>query len=322
MPRFTAHHPVTLAGLVAVLLVGACTGATPSPETTTTYPAVDTYPDVGIDLTSTVDPFSGSITFPFARLTPSEEETALFWAASAMVTAQCAQERGVDWRAAPVSTYSTLYDSSIYFGVWTTDQANRFAFSLPSTNADLSANEVAGADASANAVGTPEQPDLSELRAARDHNRTVSEADGEVVKECAGSAESDRLSGLSLFTGPWISTLTEATRPFDTHPEVVQARTELDTCLVDAGLTVDPDSPGYPMGTDVGRIDEEQIQLALQVVDCKTRIDYVPRLADAMARLEAPVLVEYADELLEERAKTDALVAEARAILTAAQTKQ
>lgn len=55
------------------------------------------------------------------------------------------------------------------------------------------------------------------------------------------------------------------------------------------------------------------------MVECKSQIDFVERLADLMAQQQAPVLVEYADELLAERATADAVVAEARAVLAAAQ---
>lgn len=315
MPTVATLRSVVLIGLFVALSTGGCSKAAPSQEATT-------YPDVGIDLTSTVDPVSGAIVFPYDRLTPSEEESALMFAAEDVLIARCAQERGVDWRAVPVSTYSTLYDSSIYFGVWTEGQANRFAFTLPSTNADLVANGAVEPGALEVHLGTPEQPDLSGIRAVLEHNSTVSEADREVVTECGQSPEIERISGLELFSGPWNSKLSVAMQSFDTLPEVEAIYAELDTCLAEAGLTPDPDSPGHPLGAEVDRIDEEQIRMALQVVECKSQIDFVPRLADLEAQLEAPVLVEYADELLEARADTDALVAEARAVLASAQTER
>lgn len=313
MPWVITRRTVTLAGLVALLMLAGCADDTPRAET------VDAFPDVGIDLTSTVDPTSGAIVFPYERLDLSEEERAVLGSASAILAAQCAQDRGVDWRAASVSTYSTLYDSSIYFGVWTTDQASRFAFAPPMTNADLVANGTVEAGTLDGAVGTPEQPDLSELRAALEHNATVSETDREIVAECGSSDEVNRLQGVSLFSGPWNSKLGEAMQSFDALPEVEEIYAELDGCLVDAGLTPDSDNPGFPRGADFNRIDEEQIRLALQVVECKSQIDFVERLADLMAQQQAPVLVEYADELLAERATADAVVAEARAVLAAAQ---
>lgn len=87
MPWVTTRRTVSLAGLVALLMLAGCADDTPRAET------VDAFPDVGIDLTSTVDPASGAIVFPYERLTPSNEEMAVLDAASTILATQRCSHR-------------------------------------------------------------------------------------------------------------------------------------------------------------------------------------------------------------------------------------
>ncbi|WP_124054572.1 hypothetical protein [Arcanobacterium ihumii] len=48
-------------------------------------------------------------------------------------------------------------------------------------------------------------------------------------------------------------------------------------------------------------IDAEQIKIALTEVECKTKINAIPRLADALAELQASASEKYANELTEQK---------------------
>lgn len=296
------------------VLTAACSAEPPSPSHPTT-----TYADVGIDLSSSTDPSTGAIVFPADRLDLTEEEREVLSAASTIEIARCAQEQGVDWWASTQSGYSTLYSSSTNFGVWTEDQASRFAFSMPSTNADMIANGIVEDGSLPVHDGSAEQPDLSSNREIAAHNSSLDDDALEVVRSCGQSEQAERFSPVAVITGPWWSEITAVRTDFSALPAVTAIYDELDGCLEDAGLTPDPEKPGLPVGADDESLDEEQIRLALQVVQCKTSIDFVPRLANLVAEQEAPVLVEYAQDMVANRAEADAIVAEARAVVDAAQ---
>ena len=73
-------------------------------------------------------------------------------------------------------------------------------------------------------------------------------------------------------------------------------------------------SPTYPgfITADTQLINEEQITLALQTVECKARINFTQRAADIIAERQIPIIEEHAEELVAAREKWDATVAEAK----------
>lgn len=304
-PRVTS----AVAVVVAVVLVGGCSGR---PD-----PARDTGDGAGLDVTAQTDPETGSVVFPIDRFRPSAEEEALLVTASTLLLAECAQRAGVDWRASPVVRYSTLYDASHYFGVWTEDLAARFAFVSPMTNADLIANGYAEEGELAVHDGSSDQPDTAAWPEVGAHNGALSEADMEVVRAC-GDAEANQFTAVVQAAVPGQRKVTAAMTELDTLPEVQEVYRDLDACFDDVGLRPDPDAPGFPQGWAL-EISEEQIELALRTVACKSEVDFVRRLADQVAALQAPVVAEYADELVAARQRTDELVAKARAMVAEAQ---
>ena len=270
-------------------------------------PASDVTPTPysGSPLESEVIPETAVIVFPGDRFQPSREESALLLQASVLVTAECAQARGVDWRAMPMSPYSSVYDASNYFGVWTVAIAREFAFSPPMTERDLLGDDA---------------PISAEQAAVGEANTWITEAEQAIVHECA-SPESNRFSAAvsSSGSGEWNAALEASTRGFDTNEDVLAAYADLNACFRDVGLEpdADPDSRGFPLGADAEAVDDEQIALALQVVYCKTQVDFVPRLAAIMAALQAPVIEQYLPDLTAQRGRIDEAVAEARELIAA-----
>jgi hypothetical protein len=92
---------------------------------------------------------------------------------------------------------------------------------------------------------------------------------------------------------------------------------DLDACFVREGMEPDPEFLYVPLGADPTVIDETQISLALATVACRDEVDFTRRVADVLAQQQAPIIVAYLDELVEQRADLDESVRQARAILDA-----
>lgn len=277
--------------------------------------------DVGIDLTAAVDPDAGTIVFPAARFGLTAEEQQLLVTAFTVMRSRCAQGLGVDWRADPVVRYSTLEEASHFFGVWTEAHAARFAFVAPMTNADLVANGYVPEGSVPVHDGSPEQADLGAGSEIGAHNAALSEEDLERAMTCNDDEAVARFSQAQIEQPPGARRIGVVMQGLAELPEAEQVYADLDRCFEEHGLTPDPEAPGMPEGWELV-IDEEQISLALQTVACKTEVDLVPRLADLVAEQQAPILAEYADELVAYRADLDTLVAEARAVVADAQAQQ
>lgn len=87
---------------------------------------------------------------------------------------------------------------------------------------------------------------------------------------------------------------------------------ELGACYEANGLEQKGDMSVEVVGMDADVINEEQVQLALTVVECKTEVDAIPRLASIWAELQAPTIHKYAAELTEYQRIKDDAISEAR----------
>ncbi len=73
-------------------------------------------------------------------------------------------------------------------------------------------------------------------------------------------------------------------------------------CYDDRGIRAgDRARPWIPQGANLAAINEEQIALAMTVVECKEETQFVARMAKIEAGEQARVIDAYADELVSER---------------------
>ncbi|WP_162246138.1 hypothetical protein [Sanguibacter sp. Leaf3] len=288
------------AGVVALVLAGCSTNedsrVAPPTEASTS----------GLDVSPTLDRESGAIVFPGDRFDVTNAEAVLLAAASGYVVKDCINDHGISF-SPPVDAWDPLYDVSSYFGVWTVPVAERFGFVSPMTSADMRANDVM--------VDGEPVPESSEPPAAWRSNDLGSEEAQAVIAACSSADGAARFDQLALTAGPWQADLDSAFDAARQTQEWDDAVDEYRGCLSDKGIAPDPDDELAVVGQDLYAIDAEQISLALEVVGCKDDVMLVDRLAGLVSAFQAPVIDEYATDLVAYRASVDAVVAEARALL-------
>ncbi len=285
---------VAVAVAVAVAVVGGCgLGDSAPSEVVPTQVR-------GISLEAELNEETGAVVLPADRFTETFLEMDLLATASSVAVGQCAAERGVTLTP-PKPLTDPVYVAEQYYGPWTRDQAERFGFVEPMTQADLAANGIVAGTPDAD--GPPPNGDLTD-------------EDWKVVDACAAAPQSTRFDDALRHVGPWYAEL-EAVRDqvFD-DSEAKDALADLEACYEQAGIGVSrDDSPGWPRGANGSVIDQQQIQLALASVECKQKTDFTARVAAVEARLQAPIIVKYADELVQKRAEIDQALTAARALL-------
>ncbi|WP_198303481.1 hypothetical protein [Cellulomonas sp. PSBB021] len=238
---------------------------------------------------------------PADRFTETFLEMDLLATASSVAVGLCAAENGVTITP-PQPLTDPVYVSEQYYGPWTRDQAERFGFVKPMTQADLAANGIV-----ADTTGADHQaPPDGDLTAA----------DWEIVDACGAAPRSARFDDALRHVGPWYAELEAVQAQVLDDAEAKGALRDLEECYEQAGLGVSSDgSPGWPRGANGSVIDQQQIQLALASVECKQKTDFTARVAAVEARLQAPIVVKYADELVQKRAEIDEALMAARALL-------
>jgi hypothetical protein len=249
----------------------------------TSSPAPTADPD---DLHARVDPVAGTITFPMARYDLTADELATVTRARAWemkVCAEAAVGRPIAWEVGvpgvPVSDR--------LFGVWSLSEAQQYGYDMPPTGGSS---------------GGAVDPDVDlAVWDACNESETVRALSPEV----AGSQElADALSRADEQ-----AEASEASRSAVADWTACLARNGLEPAGGDRGPSV--------AGSTTSRWDEASIALAVIDVQCKTEVDFVPRMADARAAAMAPVLVQFRDELESRRAFQQEVVARAEAYLAA-----
>lgn len=244
----------------------------------------------GLDVSADVDPVDASIVFPADRFVLSDKELDLLRSAQSYAIAECVQEKGLAYTPFEPS-YDEIYDASNYFGVWTVAIAERFGSVKPMTVADMRANmiEVEG--------GLPEPTgESTPWGFESDDEELITSA----YSECASRPEAENLAPETP-KGPWNAPLAAA---YETARETERSRAALDDyhrCLRERGLEPINDSSAGVKGQDPRTLSAAQIELALQVVECKTESRFVERMAAEIAMAQAPVIDEYASELVAQR---------------------
>jgi hypothetical protein len=227
----------------------------------------------------------------------TQTDAEILSSAYSYAVAECA--KGVGVRYVPLrADHEPLYDASNYFGVWLERYATQFGFVTPMTPADMAANQIQGAPA---------------VDAAQDDDGQMNDltaADRSALQPCFESDEAARFDPVKLAgSEPWNGPLGQIGAEFYGYPEVKQVVDDYDSCLRGLNLEPNPEAPGSVRGADSREISPEQIELALQVVQCKDKVDYVQRLADIMAEKQAPIIEEYATDMVSSKEAIDNVVA-------------
>lgn len=295
------------AAAVAVLVTAGCSAAdevaTGSPGM---LPASASLVVNGMDLEPQLDESTGAVILPLDHFQPTWEENEILVTAGSVSLALCAREQGVAFLA-PELSFDPIYLSENYYGPWTVVQAERFAFAVPMTDADLEENGITGgageSDTDADSVAHP--------------NFALTDEDWVTIDECGSSGAGRKFQKATLLDGPWTEQITAAQDALLESDEARALVDELGACFTSRGMEPDPDAPWLVRGANGWEISEQQVQLALGVVACRNEIGFTEKLARLQARATVPTIAEFVAELTEHRRVIDAAVEEGRALLAA-----
>ena len=252
-------------------------------------PAGTSAPDAGIDpadLHAEVDPVAGTITFPLSRydLTEPERSTvnrALRW--QMKLCAEAEVGRPIAWQQSVPGTPR----SDRTFGVWSLPEAQEYGYAVPPEGG------VSGGAVDA-------------------------DVDGAVWEACNQTNEVRDLSPEVEGSYELADALGRAWDAAESSEAARGAVADWTACLAEHGLEPAGGDSGYTVaGAEPTRWDPASVAMAVTDVQCKTAVDFVPRMADAHAAAQAPVIAQFRAELQERLAYQREVVARAEAYLAA-----
>jgi hypothetical protein len=218
------------------------------------------------DLHAEVDPAAGTITFPLSRYDLTEEEWAAVWLARSWEMKVCAEAelgRPIAWQTAlPGDPHSDRT-----FGVWDLAEALEYGSAVP--------------------------PEGGRPAGAVDADVPMS-----VWEDCGGSAVVEAMSPEQDSSDELADALGRAHDAAAASEASRAAVADWTACLARHGLQPAGGDSGYAVaGASTSRWDRDSVALAVTDVRCKTEVDFVRRMADAVAAAQAPVLMMFRDEL-------------------------
>lgn len=302
-------------GLLVAMLVVAGAGCAPTESESSDVAeslSADQVRARGVALDAELDETAGAVILPADRFIHTTNDMILLASAGSVEVSNCAAENGVVLPAV-YPREDDVYYSEHYYGPWTVAQAERFGFVMPMTDADLRANGIS------QTVERPEESsEISESDASP--RPDLSEADEDLVAECASNEAAQAYARVQSFgLGPWAEELAVASVSAREEQATKDALEELLQCYESNGLQPgvgEENAPWIPEGAEANVISEEQVQMALTVVECKQDIRFTERVAQVEAELQASVIVEYLDELLEHRRVLDEALASASELVS------
>lgn len=267
----------------------------------------------GLVLTAEIDKAASRVVLPLDRFVMTDQESFILINALTGATAKCARsELGIPWRGIPME--ENVHPSRLMWhemGPWTVDMASKYGFAMPAPEGTLRRNGILPSD-----DNQEEKPGI---------NDGISDSDARKVRGNCIEGRDEVLQfdevRLNLNRGPGYVEASNTREKVFKDGRTKQALQELYQCYRDngmepEGIIKETGEPGVDVrGANPLTINEEQIQLALKVVACKEKVDFVPRVARIWAEIQAPIIEEYAEEFLDQRNKIDSVLAKAKAFI-------
>ncbi len=261
----------------------------------------------GVNLKSEVNPTAGTVVFPGDRFALSEVERMHLVDADLVAYAVCAREHGVPFYAQFIGNgKAPEYSMSGGFGgPWTVEMANKYAYLGPMTEADMIGNGI---------ISPTEKNEYV------NPNESITPEDREIMsKGCRKYKTAEKFRRYSEQQGrpPAVDSLmvsnlwTKIKKDSDYNPLI----SDLKKCYADSGISVKPSSDailGFTVvGADYSTINAQQIELAVRDAKCQVKIDFMQKMADIIAKVQAPIIVENLEDLTAWRKQLDEVLKEA-----------
>ncbi|MCV0001790.1 hypothetical protein [Mobiluncus mulieris] len=271
----------------------------------------------GMDMTAKVNPETATVELPGDKFFyVSHAESARIADAYVVARAVCAKKLGIPFLASGVGGGDAPeYAMFKELGPWTEEMANRFAYTGPATLADQVAN------------GTIPQP--KDFKFEAEPPELTNEQSTLLEKKCNNTPEvkhfdEGRLDDLRPPAALELDFWTIKQTKLPKSKEYQQALKELNQCYQEVGIRQKKKKDGNNtytviVGADFTKVNEQQITLALKDVQCKTKVDFVNRVAQEVAKIQAPVIEKNIKEFTAWRKEVDETVKKAEAYIAAHQ---
>ncbi|WP_249933576.1 hypothetical protein [Mobiluncus mulieris] len=270
-----------------------------------------------IDMKAKVNPKESTVELPgdrFSRLTDSEEGR--IGDAFVVARAVCARSIGIDY---PVPRLG-IADAREYamfneLGPWTEEMANRFAYTRPGTIADQVYNGYIPMPSGFSKKTDP-------------FDKLSLETLDTVTTKCDNSKDAKPFNQQELYKlrSPAAQELDfdAILKKLANNSNYKKALEDLKQCYQEVGIRLEEKKDGKNtyteiVGVDYRKINEKQITLALKDVQCKTKVDFVNRVAQEAAKLQAPIIKKNIKEFTAWRAKVDENIKKAEEYIAAHQ---
>ncbi|KAB7739567.1 hypothetical protein GA707_20180 [Nostocoides sp. F2B08] len=283
--------------LLAVVLAGSmlssCSGGSDAPDGDGGRTSVG---DSGPALPAYIDEETGTVALPADQFRLSEAELDDVVSAGNVALIQCVENAGINTAEIPRRVIPDN-DVSRMYGLWRMSDAQQFGYVINESPEKLAALER----------------NAEEVQ--------ISEAEMSERRRCAGTPEVSRFHKVSA-DGVWDGEFSSASEKVQAGAEWAAVISDWVGCLARAGIQVDSEDLA-PAGVDWeavqrGEVTENDVRLAVADVTCKNEVSFIKRLTAMEAAAQSPIIARHRDELLAERARLDAMLVEARAVLAAA----
>lgn len=301
MTKYTLR---TSAALASLALLGACTTSGANGDDNAPVDAVPA------GIAPIVDSATGTIAPGSRRPLDQESLDAEVRAIETAERAACLKREGWDGATADARRPDPMYEIVVTFPPWRVEDAAAFAFLAPQPAADLLANDT---DLS---ITPAERAEIEATWKAREATSTaLDDAAADPVFQAAIAAcetnptvtawrELDVWEG---GTGPWIESFTSDRGEAFRDDRMATAKATWVECVRERG--VEPTAPESTEfwtffeveGQNGARIDEEQIELAVAVAECKETTGAAERVMEIWSEYEARTYLDYEAEILAHR---------------------
>ncbi len=308
----TRKNSILLAFSLSLVLAGC--GVSHPVDTNAGNASASSVP--GMDMTAKVDPNTATVKLPGDKFNISHREDGQITDAQIVARAVCAKKLGIPFQAWGIGrSDAPEYAMFGELGPWTEEMANRFAYTGSQTIYDQVANGY--------------MPEPKNFKPRKPRPELSVEQRDVLEKKCNGTEEvkyfeSDRFYKSSppaaydlLFTELMQKKLPESSA-------YQAALKNLEQCYQEVGIRQEKKKDGNNtytaiVGVDYSKVNEQQIALALKDVQCKTKVDFINRVAQEAAKLQAPIIKKNLKEFTAWRKTVDETLKKAEKYIAAHQ---
>ncbi|WP_435299111.1 hypothetical protein [Timonella sp. A28] len=289
----------------SIFLLSACTSADSDAvsENPREVDGISTRAEINVD--------AGTVDLPLDRFYVKAAEEDQLSTGTGVAMALCAEEKGLTYQVTPASNpeISAIYAQEHYFGPWTQDQAKKWGFAPLLPTNDLIVNGILSED-------TPYTKGYFPPKKGERAIYDLTDEEQLILDECGIAGQA--FTKAQVQDGGWHREYDPLEFNYTRNAQAVALVEELGKCFSEKGMSPETreGEPWYPQGARADRITEEQITLALKVVECKDSINFTQRMADIESAEQVQLIEKYSAEMIAKRKQIDEALSEANKVIS------